>query len=145
MAMADLALHSHGAPVTLSDISERQQISLAYLEQLFSKLRKGGLVDSTRGPGGGYTLAYSTDDMRISDIVLAVDEPLKVTRCSETKVPSGCVGTGRCMTHELWDELGRQIHHYLASVTLGDVVGKRLGGNRMDFPPAVQTVNELAQ
>ncbi len=145
MAMADLALHSHGAPVTLSDISERQEISLAYLEQLFSKLRKGKLVDSTRGPGGGYTLAYSVDDMRISDIVLAVDEPLKVTRCSVNKVPNGCIGTGRCVTHELWDELGRQIHSYLESVSLGDVIGKRLGNARVDMTPASLTVNELAQ
>ena len=139
MAMADLALNSDGSPVTLSDISERQEISLAYLEQLFAKLRKNGLVESTRGPGGGYSLARPADDMPIADIVLAVDEPLKVIRCSiddpaavedsgqAKETTKGCVGAGRCMTHDLWAELGRHIHMYLASVSLGDVVGRRVG------------------
>lgn len=131
MAMADLALHSDGSPVTLSDISERQEISLAYLEQLFAKLRRSGLVDSTRGPGGGYTLHGSSEDIRISDIVLAVDEPLKVTRCGVLDASSkGCVGAGRCVTHDLWDELGRQIHQFLDSVTLGDVISRRLRSDR---------------
>lgn len=142
MAMADLALNSDGSPVTLSDISERQEISLAYLEQLFAKLRKNGLVESTRGPGGGYSLARPADDMPIADIVLAVDEPLKVIRCSiedhatvedsgkdskADKSKKGCVGAGRCVTHDLWAELGRHIHMYLNSVSLGDVVGRRVG------------------
>lgn len=136
MAMADLALNSDGSPVTLSDISERQDISLAYLEQLFAKLRKNGLVESTRGPGGGYSLARPADDMPIADIVLAVDEPIKVIRCSiddadaandSGKGKKGCVGGGRCMTHDLWAELGRHIHLYLTSVSLGDVVGRRVG------------------
>jgi Rrf2 family iron-sulfur cluster assembly transcriptional regulator len=130
MAMADLAQHSDGSPITLSEIAERQEISLAYLEQLFAKLRKRGLVESTRGPGGGYRLAVSADDIAISSIVVAVDEPLKVTRCSTGKPNSGCVSAGRCVTHDLWDELGRQIEYFLASVSLGDVVEHRIGGNR---------------
>ncbi len=126
MAMADLAQHSDGNPVTLSEISDRQEISLAYLEQLFSKLRKRGLVESTRGPGGGYTLAQTTEEIAIADIVIAVDEPLSVTRCSANVAGKGCVGTGRCITHDLWADLGRHIHMYLASVSLDDVISRRL-------------------
>lgn len=129
MAMADLALHSKGVPITLSEIAERQEISLAYLEQLFAKLRKRGLVESTRGPGGGYTLALPADDIVVADIVVAVDEPLKVTRCDAGKPTLGCLGSGRCITHDLWDELGRQIHLFLASVTLGDIVDRRIGSH----------------
>ncbi len=141
MAMADLAVNSDGNPVTLSDISERQDISLAYLEQLFAKLRKNGLVESTRGPGGGYSLARPADDMPIADIVLAVDEPIKVIRCSlddadaadePGKGKKGCIGGGRCMTHDLWAELGRHIHLYLTSVSLGDVVDRRVGRGLSD-------------
>ncbi len=127
MAMADIAVHSSGAPVSLSDIAVRQDISLAYLEQLFAKLRRGGLVESSRGPGGGYKLAREVDDIRISDVVLAVEEPLKVTRCDEHS-SRGCVGGARCLTHDLWEELGRQIHVFLAAVTLEDIVNKRVLG-----------------
>lgn len=137
MAMADLALHSQGTPITLSEIAERQEISLAYLEQLFAKLRKSGLVESTRGPGGGYELAIPADDIPISTIVLAVDEPLDVTRCAtENPGPNtGCIGAGRCITHDLWNELGRQIQRYLSSVSLGDVVGGRIVSTMFDTSP----------
>jgi len=127
MALADIAHNSSGEPVSLGDIAERQDISLAYLEQLFAKLRKGALVDSVRGPGGGYRLSREADDIRVADIVMAVDEPLKVTRCEEFS-PKGCVGGTRCLTHDLWEELGRQIHVFLAAVSLGDVVNKRVLG-----------------
>jgi Rrf2 family transcriptional regulator, iron-sulfur cluster assembly transcription factor len=130
MAMVDLAKHSAGKPVALNDIAIRQEISLSYLEQLFAKLRRGGLVTSARGPGGGYRLARGADETRIADIIIAVDEPIKATRC-ELGSPKGCTGHGRCVTHDLWEELGRQIHMFLSAVTLDDVVNKRaLGKSR---------------
>lgn len=128
MAMVDLATHSKGKPVALADIAERQEISLSYLEQLFGKLRKGGLVRSVRGPGGGYLLARGGADTRVSDIILAVDEPIKATRCTPGS-PAGCTSSkGRCLTHDLWEELGNQIYLYLSSVSLEDVVEKRVLG-----------------
>lgn len=127
MALADIAHNSSGEPVTLGEIAGRQDISLAYLEQLFAKLRRGALVESVRGPGGGYRLARSADDIRVADIIMAVDEPLKVTRCEEYS-PRGCVGGTRCLTHDLWEELGRQIHVFLAAVSLADVINKRVLG-----------------
>lgn len=125
MAMADIALNSNGAPVSLAAIAERQGISQEYLEQLFGKLRKSELVTSVRGPGGGYLLAREAGDMVVADIVLAADEPLTVTRCRDGDAVSGCIGGDKCITHELWASLGRQIYGFLASVTLGDVVAKR--------------------
>jgi Rrf2 family iron-sulfur cluster assembly transcriptional regulator len=126
MAMADLAEKSAGRPVALADIAARQEISLSYLEQLFAKLRRGDLVKSVRGPGGGYLLSRNADDIRIADVILAVDEPLKATRC-ETGSPKGCLGTsGRCITHDLWEELSHQIHIFLSGVSLGDVINGRL-------------------
>lgn len=128
MAMVDLACHSNGSPVALADIADRQEISLSYLEQLFGKLRKGGLVKSVRGPGGGYLLSRAEDQMRISDIILAVDEPIQTTRCTPGS-PAGCHNhKGRCLTHDLWEELGNQIYLYLSSVSLGDVVERKLLG-----------------
>ena len=128
MAMVDLAKHSCGQPVSLAEIAERQEISLSYLEQLFARLRKGGLVKSMRGPGGGYRLAHSAAETRISDIILAVDEPIRATRCTPG-APIGCRGNqSRCLTHDLWEELGNQIHLYLSSVTLADVVAQRVLG-----------------
>lgn len=129
MAMADLAGHE-GAnrPVSLAEIAKRQEISLSYLEQLFAKLRKGGLVKSVRGPGGGYRLSRPAADVRVADIILAVDEPMTATRC-EPGSPKGCTGTTtRCVTHDLWEELGRQIHVFLSSVSLADVIEKRILG-----------------
>ncbi len=140
MAMVDLARHSAGKPVALNDIAARQEISLSYLEQLFAKLRRGGLVISTRGPGGGYRLARSAAETRIADIILAVDEPIKATRC-ELGSPKGCTGhQGRCVTHDLWEELGRQIQIFLSAVTLDDVVNKRVLG--MSRLPNTETSRE---
>jgi len=129
MAMADLAAHDGATrPLSLAEIAKRQEISLSYLEQLFAKLRRGGLVRSVRGPGGGYRLSRPAAEMRIADIILAVDEPMTATRC-EPGSPKGCTGTTtRCVTHDLWEELGRQIHVFLSSVSLADVVERRVLG-----------------
>lgn len=128
MAMVDLAATSKGSPVALADIAERQEISLSYLEQLFARLRKGGLVKSVRGPGGGYLLALPAESTRIADIILAVDEPIRTTRCANG-TPQGCrTNRTRCLTHDLWEELGNQIHIYLSSVTIADVVERRIIG-----------------
>lgn len=125
MAMADIAAHAGpGEHVSLAEISLRQEISQEYLEQLFSRLRKAGLVESARGPGGGYRLARDKEDIRIADIVSAADEPLQVTRCQGDAI-EGCVGGDRCLTHDLWSSLGRQIYSFLAAITLGDVVERR--------------------
>jgi Rrf2 family iron-sulfur cluster assembly transcriptional regulator len=131
MAMADLARRQCDATraVALAEIAGRQQISLSYLEQLFARLRRKGLVMSARGPGGGYRLAKTAETTSIADIVHAVDEPLRATRCaSEGK---GCMLKGeRCLTHDLWEDLGLRIEDYLASVSLADVVTGRLGADR---------------
>ena len=128
MAMADLASQGNGKPVALADIANRQEISLSYLEQLFGKLRKGALVKSVRGPGGGYRLARPGSDIRVSDIILAVDEPIQATRCAPG-TPAGCHNNkGRCLTHDLWEELSNQIYLYLSSVTLEEVVQRRVLG-----------------
>ena len=128
MAMVDLARNSDGNPIALTEIAERQEISLSYLEQLFAKLRRSGLVKSVRGPGGGYLLAYGRDETRISDIILAVDEPLHAVRCTPGAA-IGCRGDrSRCLTHDLWEELSNQIHLYLSSVSLGDVCDRRVLG-----------------
>jgi Rrf2 family iron-sulfur cluster assembly transcriptional regulator len=136
MAMADLARIENGKPVTLADIAGRQEISLSYLEQLFAQLRRAGLVTSMRGPGGGYKLAQPASDTRISDIIMAVDEPIKATRCDPAS-PTGCrANGGRCLTHDLWDELGRQINLFLSTVSLDDVINRRVLGTAQIFPPA---------
>ncbi len=122
MAMADLAKHSEGSAIPLASIAERQQISLTYLEQLFMRMRRAGLVQSTRGPGGGYALARSAEAIAISEIMTAVDEPVKMTRCAGEMEP-GCIGDHRCLTHDLWDALGDHILSFLGGVTLGDVIG----------------------
>jgi Rrf2 family transcriptional regulator, iron-sulfur cluster assembly transcription factor len=147
MAMADLAKYvddrRESEPVRLSEIAGRQEISLSYLEQLFVKLRRGGLVIAARGPGGGYRLARTPSETRIADIIFAVDEPIKVTRCRSGS-PQGCLGrTGRCLTHDLWDELGRQIELFLESVTLADVVERRVLG-RARAAEAAGTVSTAA-
>ncbi len=128
MAMVDLAMHSDGKPIALADIAARQEISLSYLEQLFAKLRRGGQVNSVRGPGGGYLLAREAVETRVSDIILAVDEPIRATRCKPGS-PQGCTGTsGRCVTHDLWEELSNQIHLFLSSVSIADVCERRVLG-----------------
>ena len=124
MAMIDIGEHSKGAPVSLAEIAERQDISQEYLEQLFGKLRKAGLVDSARGPGGGYKLSREASEIPVSGIIAAVDEPLRVTRCEGDAV-EGCVKGERCCAHDLWSSLGRQMMYFLDSITLDDVVSKR--------------------
>jgi Rrf2 family iron-sulfur cluster assembly transcriptional regulator len=128
MAMVDLAQRSNGEPVSLADIAKRQGLSLSYLEQLFSKLRRRGVVKSIRGPGGGYILSRRADRIYIADIVLAVDEPVRMTRCSPES-PEGCgADQARCSTHELWEALGNQIYGFLNSVTVADVCARRISG-----------------
>ncbi len=128
MAMVDLACQSDGSPVVLADIASRQEISPSYLEQLFARLRKGGLVRSIRGPGGGYLLSRQPTEIRVSDIILAVDEPITATRCRPGS-PSGCrTNSSRCLTHDLWEELGNQIHLFLSSVSLSDITNQRVLG-----------------
>jgi Rrf2 family iron-sulfur cluster assembly transcriptional regulator len=124
MAMIDIGQNSSGEPVSLAEIAERQDISQEYLEQLFGKLRRAGLVHSARGPGGGYVLAKPATDIPMSDIILAVDEPLRVTRCEGDAV-DGCVKGERCCAHDLWSSLGRQMMYFLGSITLDDVVNRR--------------------
>jgi len=127
MAMADLAGHGVDRPVSLAEIAERQQLSLAYLEQLFARLRRKGLVLSSRGPGGGYRLARPAELTNVAEVVMAVDEPLRATRCAGHPQSSGCMkGGARCLTHDLWEETGRQIQGYLSSVSLADVLSGRL-------------------
>lgn len=132
MAMADLAKNGSGRAVSLAEIATRQEISLSYLEQLFARLRKGGLVKSIRGPGGGYRLAKGPEETVVADIVLAVDEPIRATRCAAHGTPRGCMtGGARCITHDLWEDLGAEIHRYLAGVSLADVIEKRTNRARM--------------
>ena len=137
MAMTDLAMHEVGSrPVSLADIAERQGISLSYLEQLFAKLRRNGLVASVRGPGGGYRLSRPSDEVRVADIIMAVDEPINATRCKLGSAKGCAIQGARCVTHDLWEELGRQLHVFLSSVSLADVVEKRvLGRAQLDLPP----------
>lgn len=129
MAMADLALHGGGErAVPLQDIARRQEISLSYLEQLFARMRRAGLVSGVRGPGGGYRLARAADVVTVAEIIAAVDEPIKATRCEEGS-PTSCIGrTGRCIAHGLWQEMGDRIQNFLASVSLADVLERRFDG-----------------
>ena len=118
-AMLDLALHDNDGPVSLAEISQRQEISLTYLEQLFSKLKRHELIESARGPGGGYRLAVSTEEITIAKIVYSVDEPVDVTRCGGQQ---NCQGDERCLTHDLWMELNRHISEFLNGITLADLI-----------------------
>lgn len=130
-AMIDLALNSGDGPVTLAAISERQKISLSYLEQLFGRLRRYGLVESVRGPGGGYCLARLDADITIADVVRAVDEMLDATQCGGLQ---NCRQAQRCMTHELWSTLNDRIYEFLSSVTLADEVKKQRQINDTELP-----------
>ncbi|MEO5574120.1 MAG: Fe-S cluster assembly transcriptional regulator IscR [Gammaproteobacteria bacterium] len=121
-AMLDLALHDTQNPVALADIAQRQGISLSYLEQLFARLRKQSLVDSARGPGGGYRLGRSAGEISIADVIRAVDEKVDATRCGGKM---NCQDEGRCLTHDLWSDLSDQIHEFLTSITLAQLVEKR--------------------
>lgn len=136
-AMIDLGLNGGEKPVTLSAISERQNISLSYLEQLFAKLRRHGIVDSVRGPGGGYCLARSATDITVADVIIAVDEPLDATQCGGRE---NCKSDHRCMTHDLWSTLNRKMLDYLASVNLAELVDKqrqRVAANQASTGKAV--------
>lgn len=121
-AMMDLAMRSEGGPVALASISERQQISLSYLEQLFGKLRRYKLVDSVRGPGGGYCIARPLDQLTVADIIRAVDEQLDATQCGGNE---NCHDEHRCMTHDLWSTLNRKMFEYLSSVTMAELVERQ--------------------
>ena len=121
-AMIDLALNNSTGPVTLGDISERQKISLSYLEQLFGKLRRRALVTSVRGPGGGYNLANPTDQVSVADIIVAVDEPIDATQCGGKE---NCKDDKKCITHDLWTDLNKHIFEYLRAVKLSDLVAKQ--------------------
>lgn len=118
-AMLDLAYHSQANPVTLTDIATRQTISLSYLEQLFARLRKAGMVKGVRGPGGGYTLSRNAGDINIADIIEAVDEPVDSTKCGGK---SNCHNEQPCITHDLWMGLSEQIRAYLKQITLGQLL-----------------------
>jgi len=121
-AMLDLALHYEEGPITLADISQRQGISLSYLEQLFAKLRRQGLVDSTRGPGGGYRLSRAPHEIPVADVIIAVDEKVETTRCGGM---ANCQDDQKCLTHELWSELSEQIYQFLCGISLGNLVERQ--------------------
>jgi Rrf2 family iron-sulfur cluster assembly transcriptional regulator len=122
-AMIDVTMHGTKGPVTLAGVSDRQKISLSYLEQLFGKLRRAGLVESVRGPGGGYHLARAADTVSVADVILAVDEPIDATQCAGRE---SCQDDGqRCMTHELWASLNAHIFVYLRSVSLAQLVAQQ--------------------
>ena len=122
-AMIDLALNNGSGPVTLADISERQKISLSYLEQLFGKLRRREIVTSVRGPGGGYNLANATDQVSVADIIIAVDEPIDATQCGGKE---NCKDDRKCITHDLWTDLNKHIFEYMRAVKLSELVAKQL-------------------
>ncbi|HHC72898.1 MAG TPA: Fe-S cluster assembly transcriptional regulator IscR [Thiotrichales bacterium] len=121
-AMLDLAIHYDNGPISLADISERQGISLSYLEQLFTKLRRAGLVKSTRGPGGGYSLSRPADQVVVADVITAVDENTDTTRCGGL---GNCQNDEQCLTHELWVDLSNQIHDFLAGISLQQIMSRR--------------------
>ncbi len=136
-AMLDLAINeiqdtADHKPVTLAAISERQDISLSYLEQLFSKLRRQGLVKSVRGPGGGYNLAKASSDISVSEIINAVDEQIDATQCGGNE---NCKEEGRCMTHDLWSALNTKILEYLSGVSLADMVASQKEGKKITITP----------
>ena len=118
-AMIDIALHATAGPVTLAGVADRQHISLSYLEQLFGKLRRRGLVESVRGPGGGYSLARDAATVSVAEIILAVDEPIDATMCGGEQ---NCHEDRRCMTHDLWAGLNKHIHAYLSQITLAQLL-----------------------
>ncbi|MDN3653875.1 Fe-S cluster assembly transcriptional regulator IscR [Thalassotalea ponticola] len=120
-AMLDVAIHAESGPVPLADISERQGISLSYLEQLFSKLRKHGLVSSVRGPGGGYRLGRCTAKIAVADVIKAVDETVDATRCQGQ---GNCQGGHKCLTHNLWNDLSERIADFLSNITLSELVNQ---------------------
>jgi Rrf2 family iron-sulfur cluster assembly transcriptional regulator len=122
-AMLDLALHESAGPVTLGDIAARQDISLSYLEQLFARLRRRSLVESVRGPGGGYRLQRDSTTISIAEVIDAVHESVDATRCAGRQ---DCHGAKACLTHELWEDLSNQIRQFLGNVSLGELVARRM-------------------
>ncbi|MBT8129190.1 MAG: Rrf2 family transcriptional regulator [Gammaproteobacteria bacterium] len=118
-AALDLAFHEENGPVSLAAISERQHISLSYLEQLFARLRRNGVVKSTRGPGGGYTLNHDASDISVSDVILAVDESCQVAGCDDSE---SCSGDYQCLTHDLWNELSNEIRTFLDGISLAEMM-----------------------
>lgn len=144
-AMIDLAMRESHGPVTLAGISQRQHISLSYLEQLFGKLRRFNIVDSTRGPGGGYTLAKKSDEITVADIIVAVDEPLDATQCGGK---GNCHGAddhhGQCMTHDLWSNLNKKMVEYLESVSLNDLVLQQESRGLSMVDPVIQKAKPLS-
>jgi len=142
-AMIDLALRSNNGPVALAAISQRQQISLSYLEQLFGKLRRHELVESTRGPGGGYSLGRKADEITVADIIVAVDEPIDATGCSGKE---NCMGddAGRCMTHDLWASLNQKMIEYLDSISLRKLVDDQLAkGVSVEEAPIKRAISSV--
>ncbi len=140
-AMIDLALRSHAGPVALAAISQRQQISLSYLEQLFGKLRRHELVESTRGPGGGYSLGRAAELISVADIIVAVDEPMDATGCGGKE---DCMGadSGKCMTHDLWASLNTRMIEYLDSISLRGLVDEQLAkGVSLDGAPVKRAIS----
>ncbi len=121
-AMLDLALHAGQGPIALADISERQGISLSYLEQLFSRLRRGDLVSSVRGPGGGYRLSREVEEIYVAEVIDAVNESVDATRCHGS---GACQKGAKCLTHDLWHDLSHQIHEFLNGISLADLVARR--------------------
>ncbi len=143
-AMADIAAYATDAPIAVSEVAVRQGISLSYLEQLFAKLRRAGLVESERGVSGGYRLARSASDIRVSEIVAAVDEQIRTTACAPGS-NVGCQGhSARCLTHDLWDELSRQIEVFLNTVSLDDILKRRVLGMAAVNPPINEPSTDLA-
>lgn len=139
-AMLDLALHPGEGPIALADIAQRQGISLSYLEQLFSKLRKRSLVSSVRGPGGGYNLARQASTIFVAEVITAVDENVDTTRCAGAH---NCQNDGPCLTHDLWHNLSERIHDYLNTISLQDLVDRR-GDEKGHRTTAVQSVDVSA-
>jgi len=127
-ALADIALNGGAQPVTLAEISERQDISVAYLEQLFVRLRRAGIVESVRGPGGGYLLARPAGELRVSEVMTAVDERLNAMGCGgNVEAGGGCDKSQEaCLTHNLWEQLSAHVHVFLSQTTIADVIGDRM-------------------
>jgi Rrf2 family iron-sulfur cluster assembly transcriptional regulator len=121
-AMLDLALHYGEGPITLADIAQRQGISLSYLEQLFSRLRKRSLVSSVRGPGGGYSLGKDAREIYVGEVISAVDENMDTTKCHGV---GNCQNNERCLTHDLWSDLSNQIYNYLNNISLQDLMDRK--------------------
>ncbi len=142
-AMIDLGLRSSAGPVALAAISQRQQISLSYLEQLFGKLRRHELVESTRGPGGGYSLGRAASEITVADIIVAVDEPIDATGCAGSE---SCRGedTGKCMTHDLWAGLNTKMIEFLDSVSLKKLVDEQLArGVSLEETPVKRAISNI--